>query len=172
MTFKPYIRSHHLIVWGVFVLFFSIGIFIADDYGLPYDDPEVRSYGVQNLNYVLNSDPEIFEHRSKYHGPAFELVLALAEKILHLTDSRQIYVMRHRLTFLLFYAGVWSFYLLCQYRFKNWKISLLGSLFLIVSPRIFAHAFYNSRDLAFLAVCIIGMYAFVQYLERKTLMRV
>ena len=48
-------------------------------------------------------------------------------------------------------------------------VGRLGSLFLILSPRIFAHSFYNSKDLAFLSFFIISIYTMVRYLEEKTL---
>ena len=79
--------------------------------------------------------------------------------------------MRHLVTFLLFYTSVFFFYRLCKYRFNSWKIGLLGSLFLILSPRIFAHSFYNPKDLPFLSMFIISIYTLVSYLNRKTLPR-
>lgn len=165
MTRKQIPRA---IVILAFALLLIMGWFLADDYGLPYDDPEFRNYGIENLNYVLSGDPANFEHRSKYHGPAFEIVLAAAERLLRPSDSRSIYVIRHRLIFTFSWIGVWCFYRLCQLRFGHWQISLLGSTFLVVSPRIFAHSFYNSRDLAFLSVGIIGIYTLIRYLERRS----
>ncbi|MFB0526329.1 MAG: glycosyltransferase family 39 protein [bacterium] len=77
--------------------------------------------------------------------------------------------MRHLVTFLLFYTSVLFFYRLCKYRFGSWKIGLLGSLFLILSPRIFAHSFYNSKDIACLAMFIISIYTLLKYLDKKNL---
>ncbi|MFC1752992.1 glycosyltransferase family 39 protein, partial [Thermoproteota archaeon] len=75
--------------------------------------------------------------------------------------------MQHLIIFLSFYVGVLVFYLLCVRRFKSWKIGLLGSLFLILSPRIFAHSFYNSFDIPFLSVFVISIYTLLIYLDKK-----
>ncbi|MBF0570968.1 MAG: hypothetical protein HQL12_03755 [Candidatus Omnitrophica bacterium] len=45
---------------------------------------------------------------------------------------------------------------------------MLGCLFLVLSPRIFADAFYNSKDIACLSVFIICTYTLINYLENKT----
>jgi len=79
--------------------------------------------------------------------------------------------MRHLAIFLTFYASVAVFYLLCKHQFRSWKMGLLGSLMLILHPRIFAHSFYNSKDLVFLSFFIISMFSLVRYLDRKTLGR-
>ena len=97
--------------------------------------------------------------------------MIILEKMFRLDDHRDIFFMRHLCTFLMFYIGVFFFYLLCKYHFDSWVIGLLGSLFLILSPRIFAHSFYNSKDLAFLSMFIIGIYTLVKYLDKKTLLR-
>ena len=111
----------------------------------------------------------MFAHPDRYYGTAFEILLFGIERILNLSKSpRAVFFMRHLLTFLLFYTGVLFFYRLCKYRFGSWKVGLLGCLFLILSPRIFAHSFYNSKDIAFLAMFIISIYTLVRYLDKKT----
>ncbi len=144
------------------------GLVIFDDYGLSYDDPSVRHIGMINVNYILKGDEQLLHDPDKYYSPLFEIFLVMLEKLLRFDDSRRIYLMRHLVTFLLFYSSVFVFYLLCKQRFHDWKISLCGSLFLIASPRIFAHSFYNSKDLAFLSVFIISIYTLITYLEHKT----
>jgi hypothetical protein len=52
--------------------------------------------------------------------------------------------------------------------FNDWKTGFIGSLFLILSPRIFAHSFYNSKDLILLSFMIINMYALVRFFKNKT----
>lgn len=48
---------------------------------------------------------------------------------------------------------------------------MLGSLFLILSPRIFADSFYNSKDIAFLSLFIISIYTLIGFLDKKTVPR-
>jgi len=77
--------------------------------------------------------------------------------------------MRHLMTFLVFYASVIIFYFLCKRIFKSWKYGITGSCFLVVSPRIFADSFYNSKDLVFLSVFIVAIYTLILLLDKKTL---
>ncbi len=167
-------HTHKRIVLLFFIIFLALGGSIFDDYGFSWDESTQRHSGRMNFNYIFKGDKELFQddnENERYYGTVFEIFLIFLEKGADLYDTRNIYLMRHFATFLLFFVGVFFFYLLCQERFQDWKIGLLGSLFLIVSPRIFAHAFYNSKDLPFLSLFIISMYALVKYLEQKTWVR-
>jgi hypothetical protein len=82
-------------------------------------------------------------------------------------DSQTIYWRRHLLTFAFFVFSVFIFFLIGNRIFKDWKIGLLGSLFLIISPRIFAHSFYNPKDIPFLSAYIIAIYTMLLFLEKK-----
>ncbi len=155
-----------------FTLFLAVGTGIFKDYGISWDEPISRHGGGYAAMYAVHGDRALFTDNERYHGPAFEMFLVGIEKILKLTDNpRATFLMRHLVTFLLFYTGVFFFYLLCRDRFRSWKIGLLGSLFLILSPRIFAHSFYNSKDIPFLALFIISIYTLVKYLDNRTLYR-
>jgi len=160
--------NYKIIVSLFFLIFLLIGLKIFNNYGLSWDEGPQRLIGYQNYNYIFEKNTEIFTSIGKYYGPAFEILLVALEKTFGPTDYRDIYLVRHLATFLLFYASVFFFYLLCKDRFGSWKIGLLGSLFLILSPRIFADAFYNSKDLAFLSVFIISIYTLIKYLDKKS----
>lgn len=153
-----------------FVLFLLIGVLIFDDYGIAWDEIFQRQIGEVNFRYILSGDQKLLDPATKdqYYAPSFELFLYFTEKIFHLQDIRTIHLIRHFLTFLLFYISVICFYLLLRKRFQSWKVGLLGSLFLILSPRIFAHSFYNSKDLAFLSFFIISILSLTKFLEKPT----
>jgi hypothetical protein len=158
------------IVITFFALFFIISLCIVKDYGISWDEEfQWRQNGEVVYNYIFHNDRKsLLDGNEKYHGPAFELVLVLIQKALHLTDSRDVFFIRHLVTFLTFFTGVIFFYFLCKRVFKSWKIALTGCIFLILSPRIFADSFYNSKDPIFLVLFIIGMYAFLVYHEKPT----
>jgi hypothetical protein len=48
-------------------------------------------------------------------------------------------------------------YRLAATRFRDWRLGLLAAAMLVLSPRIFADAFYNSKDLVFMAVFLIAL---------------
>ncbi|MBU0480951.1 MAG: glycosyltransferase family 39 protein [Proteobacteria bacterium] len=153
-----------------FAVYLVIGLFVFDDYGISWDEDVSRYTGSIALGAAINSD---VHYSDPFHGPTFEMLLAGIEKVFGMGDDnlREVYFMRHLVTFLLFYLGVWFFFLLCRNRFHSWRIGLLGSFLLVLSPRIFAHSFYNSKDIAGLALFIISIFTLLRFLEKKTFRR-
>ncbi len=163
-------KNYKIIVYLFFAVFLFLGINIYKDYGIPWDEGISRNNGILALEYVVKGDTGLFNYRDKDYGPAFEIFLVAMERALNLTPRpRETYLMRHLANFLLFYLGVVFFYLLCKKRFASCKAGLLGSLFLILSPRIFADSFYNSKDIAYLSLFVISVYTLFNYLDKKTL---
>ena len=152
-----------------FAVLVVLGVAVHRDYGLSWDEPFQAAYGHQVFAYVFQGDAGLFQGTNKYYGPAFELVLVGVEKMAGITDLQTVYFMRHLLTFLLFAAGVYFFYRLNVRIFASRILGLLGALFLVLSPRIFAHAFYNPKDVPFLAVFVISIYTLVRYLDDKSI---
>jgi hypothetical protein len=162
------------LVFLFFAAFLLVGIMIFRDYGVAWDELYQREIGSASLNYIVKGDRALLTHKDRIFGLFFETMLAAAEKtIKHFSlDIKYVYFTRHALVFLIFYIGVFFFYRLCKYRFNSWKVGLLGASFLILSPRIFADAFYNSKDIPFLSMFIVSVYTLIMYLEKKTVFRV
>lgn len=158
--------DHKLIIILFFIALLITGLLIYDDYGLSYDESVQRDIGLRYYNYIFKGDRALMDDTNKIYGPAFELPLIIIEKVLRLTDTEAIYYMRHLMTFLLFYVSVIFFYLLIKDLFKDWRIGLLGCIILVLSPRIFANAFYNNKDLAFMSAFIISMYTLNKFLKK------
>ncbi|MGB3112585.1 MAG: hypothetical protein WBB84_06420 [Candidatus Omnitrophota bacterium] len=168
---KPQPTNYRIIVILFFAVFLCVGLFIYRDYGISWDELVSRNNGLLTYKYVFQGDQELLTYRDRYYGTAFEVFLILVEKLIGFDDPRGIFLMRHLTTFLLFYLSTIVFYFLCRGRFRSRGAGMVGVLFLVLSPRIFAHSFYNSKDLAFLSLFIISMFSLVKYLERKTLLR-
>jgi len=141
-----------------FVLIVVLGIIVHGDYGIGWDEKISRECGLHSYNYVFNGDDALFEFKDRQYGVAFELPLILVEKALNLKDSQQIFRMRHLVNHLLFLIAICFFYLLLKRVFKSEWLALLGALMLLLSPRIFAHSFFNSKDLPFLSMMIISLF--------------
>lgn len=162
-------KKYRWAVVGFFVLFFVLGLWIYDDYGVSWDEFIQRISGYISYRYIAGADDRLLTFPlTKYYGPVFEIVLVSVEQLFRMDDMGKIYLMRHFLTFLLFYLSVIFFYLLCKRSFQSWKIGLVGALFLILSPRIFADAFYNSKDLPFMSMFIISIYTLVRFLDMRS----
>jgi len=165
----------------VFLFFFTllvIGLNIFRDYGVHYDEYINQNFGCRWTWYVgsvlhTGSFSKLPKHvydngHDLLHGPIFEIFLASLAKLFAWPDPRDIIFMRHLSIFLLFYIGVIFFYLLCLRHFRSWRLALLGCVFLVLSPRIFADAFYNTVDIAFLVFFIISIFTLLLVLDKKT----
>jgi hypothetical protein len=70
---------------------------------------------------------------------------------------------------LLFWCGSIAFFLLIKDRYGSWRLGLLGCALLVLTPRIFAHSFYNSKDIGFLSLFIMAMYTFRRFWRAPTI---
>ena len=147
-----------LLVCGLFLL---AGLGLAGDYGMGADEPNQRDTAWANLRYIIGQADQIdtrFPH-DRWYGVAFELPLLLAGGALGLEDYYY-YVHRFRLTatHLFFVAGGFFCYLLAYRLFNNRWIALFALLLFLLHPRIYAHSFFNSKDLPFLSMFVIALY--------------
>ncbi len=151
-----------ILFFGIFLL---TGLFVYPDYGISWDEQYSRFDNARIVyHFVVNGGGDEIRHASeKYHGPAFELFLFSLEKLFSINDIRAVYLMRHLVTFLTFFVAVYFFFLIARNNFNNWKLGLLAAAFLVISPRIFAESFYNSKDLAFLSFFIMAIYSLLQF---------
>jgi len=155
-------------------LFFSIyvlvGYLIYKDYGGSADEPNDYRRGQVNYDrFVGGSLAEFKKTCSKSdsicnYPPLFSMLLYWYAPG---GDSQAMYWRRHQLTFAFFVFSVFIFFLIGKKIFKDWKIGLLGALFLIISPRIFAQSFYNPKDIPFLSTYVISIYTLLLFLEKK-----
>ena len=162
-----------------FLLLLIIGLYVYKDYGISIDEPIQRGIGTTSLVYLANifnigflldnkqpiADPaSIFlTQRDRDYGVAFELPAEFLIKIWGLNDANA-YLFRHLLTFLIFYVAVIFFYKLVRLRYSDWRVGLLGAIFLVLSPRIFGDSFFNDKDLVFMSIFLIGIYTLVCFI--------
>ena len=154
-----------------FAALFFTGLFVYDDYGMSWDErSQWESNGHANVDFILGNDNNaLLASGDKYHGPAFEIVLVIIEKVFHLTDSRSIFLMRHLVAFLLFFISGIFFYLLAK-KITTYKwIATFGVMMYYFSPHIFANSFYNTKDVVFLSLFTISVYWLIKFLDKQTI---
>lgn len=154
--------------WHVAVLlaalYLVIGLSVVDDYGISYDEEIQRvDNGLPNYNYVTGSGRGQLQ---KYHGPAFQIVLMALEKGLGLDDTRAIYMMRHTVNFLTFFASIIVLFLLARAVFSSDKWGLFAAMMYGLSPRFFAESFYNGKDMVFLAFFTFSLYTLYHFVKK------
>lgn len=153
----------------VFVLWLSAGFFFHQDFGISWDEENSRIRGHQALDYAIGKNRLLLTNPNRYHGTAFEIVLAFLEsKYYRDSDIRDIFFMRHLANFLLFSLGSLFFYLICLKIFTSHGYSLTGFILYILHPRIAGHAFFNPKDIPFMAVFVISIYTMLNLLSRRS----
>ena len=144
----------------VLILFAVVGIWVLDDYGVALDTGVQRDIAIRNLDYVLGRRDVIYPDgvKDNFYGVSFELPLLLLERALGLDDTRDVHLMRNIVTHLFFLAGGFFCYLLAYRLFGSRLLALLAMLLFLLHPRIYAHSFFNSKDIPFLSMFMICLY--------------
>jgi len=151
-------RFHGLALVLLF-LFLIAGLVIVDDYGVSLDTDGQRRVAINTLNLYDNLGwLQVDADAVRFYGAAFELPLfLLTERILGLEDPRHIYLARHVLTHLLFLLGGFCCYLLAFRLSGDRLAALLIMLLFLLSPRLYAHSFFNSKDAVLASAFVMAL---------------
>lgn len=165
----------------VFSILLLTGLLSYQDYGVSTDEEACHFRAVVTAKYISETVglrvafpaniPAMADYSDRDHGVLFDLVAYGIERLLGLQDSRQIFIFKHLLTYLVFFAGLIAFYQLVTRRLRDWRWGMLGAVMLFLSPRLFADAFYNAKDLVFMVTYLIAMYTASELFEKPTLGR-
>jgi hypothetical protein len=154
-----------------FLAVLLLGTLIHRQYGLAWDEPVSQTNGEVSLAYIVHHDPTLWAYSEKYYGVAYELPFA-AFHVLTDVSPQQLYFIRHLVTFYVFVAGTFVFFLLCKRRWNSVGMGVLGAACFIMSPRIFADAFYNSKDIPAMVLFIVAGWTLLQVLHRPSVWRI
>ena len=151
-------RFHSLALILLF-LFLVTGLAIVDDYGVSIDTDPQRAIALSTLNYVLHDDLGWLRTlTNRFYGAAFELPLfLLTERVLGLEDPRHVYLARYVLTHLFFLLGGFCCYLLARRLSDDRLVALLVMLLFLLSPRLYTHSFFNSKDPVFASAFVMAL---------------
>lgn len=165
----------------VFLAYFLVGMGVHKDHGLSWDEPISRLNGWVSLNHVgkklhLDMRDEVFkdtyalaDYVDRDYGVALELPLAAAEYAFGMKEDRKVYQFRHAVTFTLCFLGGLAVYTMARRRYQSTAYGLLALGVYVLSPRLFAESFYNSKDMAFMAAFAIAMYSLYRLMEKPSL---
>ena len=151
-------------------LFLIAGLVIVDDYGVSPDIGNQRAIALANLNYVLHDDPgRLRVAVDRFYGVAFEAPLfLLTERVLDLEDPRQVYLARHVLTHLFFLIGGFCCYLLALRLSGDRLVALLVMLLFLLSPRLYAHSFFDSKEPVFISAFVMALFLVSRAFDRDS----
>ena len=167
-----------IIVFLFFLVFFIIGILIHKNFGISNDEPFQRSVGYYwyiSILEIFSINPENIDflkqkfdqmYWSDYlkdgnliqYGILFDTFSAFIEEFLNVKENQEAFYLKHLLTFIIFFISSIFFFKIINNRFKNSLFSLLVTFLFISSPRIFAEAFYNCKDIVFMSLMVISVH--------------
>ena len=151
-------------------LFAIAGVAALDDYGIAEDEIVQRRIAIANADYIATGSADGLRYRDfRYYGIAYEMPLLLSERAFGLQDTRDIYLTRHLLTHLFFIAGGFACGILAYRMIGSRWIALLAMLMFLLHPRLYAHSFFNVKDVPFAAMLLIALYLTHRAFRRETL---
>ncbi len=154
-------------------LFAIAGVAVVDDYGITEDEYIQPGIVRANAEYIATGDisglSQDVDFARRYYGVAFEMPLLLAERAPGLQDSRHIYLMRHIVTHLFFISGGFACGMIAYRTLGNRWVALLAMLMFLLHPRLYAHSFFNSKDIPFAAMLAVALYLTHRAFRRDTL---
>ena len=150
------------------VLFAAVGLAVLDDYGVSADEQHERRLGHRTLDYILGDPDALLTDVHIYYGVAFEIPLAVVERVLGLERSREIYLTRHLLTHAFHLVGGLFAWALALRMFGSRTLALVAMLTFLLHPRIYAHSFFNTKDAVFFSAFMIALYAIHRAFGKNT----
>ena len=151
---------HQAWALAVCALALLFGVAIADDYGIWVDTYQQRAIGEAALRHLAgeNGFNLLSPPSDRLYGPVLEAPLRLIERFFDPDDSRSLYFTRRLLTHLFFLGAGFVGYLLAYRLFGSRWLALFALVLFLLHPRIYAHSFFNSKDVPFLAMFMICLW--------------
>lgn len=139
------------------LFFLLVGISEAPQFGISWDENDQRILGDMTLQYVKGNNIDLLSSANREYGSAFELTLAWLTQLFRKTDIKNIYIFRHQVTHLLFLISAAAVYYIAQKLSRNKLLAAITMLMYLLSPRIYGHSFYNTKDIPFLCCLAITL---------------
>ena len=150
-----------LTLWCLFLI---AGLAVVGDYSALTSPANQRNDATDTLNHVLHEDQTLLQTHDRFYGVAFELpqflltdLFLLMGRALGLEDPRHVYLINNILIHLFFLLGGFCCYLLARRLSGDRLIALLVMLLFLLSPRLYAHSFFNSKDPVFASAFVMAL---------------
>ena len=150
-------------------LFLAGGLAVLDDYGMTTDELLQRSKPIATIEFLQGDRGALPPGHNKFYGVALELPLLLVERAFGLRDIRDIYLLRHLLTHLLFLVGGLFAYFLASRLLRSRLAALFAMLVFLLHPRLYAQSFPSSIDVPFFVLFAVALFLTRRAFGRETL---
>ena len=171
-----------------FSVLFVVGIFVTKDYGIHCDQKSeldilysnVREYN-QQLFYNNKTITNICDSYEESEGRKILPISLSVEKdhgvspyyiiapflLLFQNDASTVIQIQHYYNFLLFFVCVIALYFLAKKITKSRLVGIILASILYSTPRFFAEAHYNNKDILLFAMFVISITCGYQFIEKS-----
>lgn len=153
-----------------FLFLFVIGAFQLTDFGVGWDEEAQIGIGKTTYDFLTKGDMTLFSFWDKNYGVGFELPVYSVQQLFE-TQANQ-YYFRHYCVHFLFIIGLIflfrSVLLIFKENINKQYLGLLTVLFVVLSPRIYADSFFNSKDIVMLSVSCINFFTILKFIEKPS----
>ena len=156
--------------WMALFVMILLGWNLHQDFGLSWDEPIVLMYGQQMMAYFSEGDSSFSTAFDRYHGSFPSLWMAGVDSFFADLPSQKRFFWIRRINFLFFALGGWTLAMLGRKAWGN-REGLFLLLIWTLSPRLFADAFYNTKDIPFVALSLLCAWTGIHWVEKKTILR-
>ena len=171
----------------IIIISLSVNILNLKNYGYAWDDGLMRLTGFVNLKHIvkifipeiekkyerLKKVSNLNDWRDRYYGPSFETFAATIEVLTgsitnnkNLDDKKKIYYLRCILLLIFLHSCYLIYYKMNLHLTKNYFLSNLSVLLLILFPRFFAEQHYNTKDLYLCGLVILSLYFGIKLINK------
>jgi len=185
IKFNNYINYFKLSTYiNIFIILtiYYFGLQISEDYGISWDE-NVRRIGakshakefVQNFGIdhkILEKIPSVEKNLHAWTGPygmIFEFPALLGELIIGSNNTKDVFLFRHKLIFTFHFLGILTFFLFSNEIFGSFKKAIFSTFIYAAHPRIFAHSFFNPKDIIFLSLVVISLFPIIKYFNTRNI---
>ena len=163
-----------------FLVLCAFRISVVDDFGMSWDEEVQRRHGIVSADYVnelcgncfydgYKEQVRLADYDHAHYGHWFPMLNYLFTD-LQQKDApvyREVYLKRHRIVSVFFFLCSIFFFLFCKKYLGHYLWGILGVLCFTFNPRIFAHSFYNPKDIILLGVFFLSMFTLLKCLNNK-----
>ena len=134
--------------------------YISDIFRLDYFK-EITEFKINEIfDYTLNR-PSYFNR----YGVVLDLPVAFIEVAFDINNVKQIYYLKHLLSFFIFLLSSFCFYKILFQRYKNFFLSFIGLILYVTTPRIFGDSFLY-KDVLYLSFFTFSLYFFFKSIDK------
>ncbi len=145
-------------------------LWVCNDYGITGDETHLNAYNKAVVNWYATGGKDttclnmpVFHDKDrvlKYYGAGFELMAALAKKVLPVEEYHA-----RRITNALFGFAAIIFTGLIALRLGGWRMALIAQWIIFLSPRFFGHSMNNPKDIPFAATSAFAVWAMMIFFD-------